>query len=184
VIALRYAFLHDARRCTGCRTCAAACRNQHRLEPGLTLREVYAYREEPTDPRRHFLSVACHHCAEPECVRVCPTGAQFKRADGLVIQNHDQCLGCRLCMIACPYGSPRYSARERKVVKCDLCVDRLEAGREPACVEACHTRALRLIDLDTYTGDWVAPNVPGFPARAFTDPSIRFVVPKNAPTAR
>lgn len=176
---MRYGFYHDTRRCTGCRSCVAACSNYHGLEPRLQLREVYAYREDPGKPRRHFLSVACHHCSRPECIRVCPNGAQYRRPDGLVIQNHRQCQGCRLCMLACPYGAPRYAARERKVAKCNFCVDRLEAGFLPACVEACHTGALRLIDLDTCNEALVVPNVPGFPSQPFTGPAIRFAVPEE-----
>ncbi len=174
---MRYAFFHDTNRCTGCKSCVAACRNHHGLEPNLPLREVYAYREEPDIPRRHFLSVACHHCGQPECVRVCSTGALYRTADGLVIQNPALCQGCRLCIMACPYGAPRYSARARKVIKCDLCVELLEEGRQPACVEACHTQALRLIDLDLCEDRLIVPNIPGFPAQPLTDPSIRFVVP-------
>lgn len=176
---MRRGFSHNTRRCTGCRSCVAACRNQHRLEAGLHLREVYPYREVPDNPRRRFLSVACHHCLKPECVRVCPSGAMYKRPDGLVIQNHAQCQGCRLCTMACPYGTPRYSPREKKVCKCDMCVERLESGSQPACVAACHTGALQMIDLDATREALVVPNVPGFPSHPFTDPSIRFVVPED-----
>lgn len=176
---VRLGFHHDTRRCTGCRACVLACQNHHlRNAAGLQWREVYAYREEPSNPRRHFLSVACNHCGRPECVRVCPTGAAYQRSDGVVLQEHARCEGCRLCLIACPYRAPRYSDQERKVSKCDLCVDRLDAGLPPVCVMACLTDALSLVDLTGCAEGTERPNVPGFPAVPFTDPSVRFTVPK------
>lgn len=95
----------------------------------------------------------CNHCTNPPCVRVCPTGATFKGADGLVVMDPHRCIGCRFCMAGCPYGArsfnfrdpqdhveqvnPKYPMRTRGVVeKCTFCPERLAAGRLPACVEA------------------------------------------------
>ncbi len=99
----------------------------------------------------------CNHCDRPPCVRVCPTKATFRRPDGVVAMDYHRCIGCRFCMAACPYGSrsfnwldprialkregrklnPRFPTRMRGVVeKCNLCVERLDAGKLPACVEA------------------------------------------------
>ena len=95
----------------------------------------------------------CNHCDQPACVRVCPTKATFKRADGIVVQDYHRCIGCRFCMAACPYGSrsfnwvnprpyikdpnPEYPTRMIGVVeKCTFCVERLDKGLEPACVLA------------------------------------------------
>ena len=91
----------------------------------------------------------CQHCAEPPCVDVCPTGASFKRADGIVLVDRHICIGCRYCMMACPYkgrsfvhepleDQKPYAPRGKGCVEsCTLCVHRVDAGRIPACVEAC-----------------------------------------------
>ncbi|MDN5347213.1 MAG: hypothetical protein PWP65_777 [Clostridia bacterium] len=109
--------------------------------------------------------VLCNHCTDPPCVRVCPTKATFKREDGIVMMDYHRCIGCRFCMAACPYGArsfnfkdPRpfikeenkeYPTREKGVVeKCNFCVERLDAGLMPACVEACPHKALFFGDLE------------------------------------
>jgi Fe-S-cluster-containing dehydrogenase component len=97
---------------------------------------------------------SCLHCETPACVTVCPTGASYKRAeDGIVLVDEDKCIGCQLCSWACPYGAREYSQVEGVMKKCTLCVDRIynqnlpEAEREPACVQACPTRARHFGDL-------------------------------------
>ena len=112
------------------------------------------YRDEATKKMR--LPILCNHCDKPPCVRVCPTKATFKNADGIVVMDFHRCIGCRFCMAACPYGSrsfnwrdPRdfidqaqmnrnFPTRTRGVVeKCNFCAERLRNGLQPACVEAC-----------------------------------------------
>ena len=97
---------------------------------------------------------SCLHCEQPACVTVCPTGASYKRAeDGIVLVDEDKCIGCKLCSWACPYGAREYSQVEGVMKKCTLCVARIynqnldEAEREPACVQACPTRARHFGDL-------------------------------------
>jgi Fe-S-cluster-containing dehydrogenase component len=97
---------------------------------------------------------SCLHCEEPACVTVCPTGASYKRAeDGIVLVDEDKCIGCKLCSWACPYGAREYSSVEGVMKKCTLCIDRIynenlpEAERQPACVQACPTRARHFGDL-------------------------------------
>jgi Fe-S-cluster-containing dehydrogenase component len=97
---------------------------------------------------------SCLHCETPACVTVCPTGASYKRAeDGIVLVDEDKCIGCKLCSWACPYGAREYSAVEGVMKKCTLCVDRIyntqlpEEDRQPACVQACPTRARHFGDL-------------------------------------
>ena len=98
--------------------------------------------------------VLCNHCERPSCVRVCPTGATWKREDGVVMMDMHRCIGCRYCIVACPYGSrsfnwsdprpnikpdidPEYPTRSKGVVeKCNLCAERLAKGLGPACVDA------------------------------------------------
>jgi len=93
--------------------------------------------------------VLCQHCAEPPCVDVCPTGASFKRADGVVLVDKHICIGCRYCMMACPFGArsfvhedvtdqkPHAPRGKGTVESCTLCVHRIDKGGQPACVEAC-----------------------------------------------
>src|SRR5688500_13341883 len=97
---------------------------------------------------------SCLHCETPACVTVCPTGASYKRAeDGIVLVDEDKCIGCKLCSWACPYGAREYSEVEGVMKKCTLCVDRIynehldESERQPACVQACPTRARHFGDL-------------------------------------
>jgi len=97
---------------------------------------------------------SCLHCEEPACVTVCPTGASYKRAeDGIVLVDEDKCIGCKLCSWACPYGAREYSEVEGVMKKCTLCVDRIYnehlavEERQPACVQACPTRARHFGDL-------------------------------------
>jgi len=97
---------------------------------------------------------SCLHCETPACVTVCPTGASYKRAeDGIVLVDEGKCIGCKLCSWACPYGAREYSEVEGVMKKCTLCVDRIynqnlpEPEREPACVQACPTRARHFGDL-------------------------------------
>ena len=97
---------------------------------------------------------SCLHCETPACVTVCPTGASYKRAeDGIVLVDEDKCIGCKLCSWACPYGAREYSAVEGVMKKCTLCVDRIynenlaESERQPACVQACPSRARHFGDL-------------------------------------
>jgi tetrathionate reductase subunit B len=96
----------------------------------------------------------CQHCAEPPCVDVCPTGASFKRADGIVLVDKHLCIGCRYCMMACPYKArsfvheplhdqkPDVPRGKGTVESCTMCVQRVDAGRIPACAEACPNKSI------------------------------------------
>jgi molybdopterin-containing oxidoreductase family iron-sulfur binding subunit len=108
-----------------------------------------------------YLTLACQHCENPACVKVCPVGATHKRDDGVVIQDYDKCIGCRMCMAACPYTGvrvynweePQYSLdfavgdkdvpphQKHVVEKCTMCVHRLARDEQPACVDGCSCRA-------------------------------------------
>lgn len=132
---------------------------------GVWFNRVHSYEVEGTGDRGPVAGAAqpamtlhfprsCLHCDTPACVTVCPTGASYKRAqDGIVLVDEDKCIGCKLCSWACPYGAREYSPVEGVMKKCTLCVDRIynqhldEADRQPACVQACPTRARHFGDL-------------------------------------
>lgn len=147
----QYAFYLDAAACSGCKACQIACQDKHALPAGVLWRRVYevsgggwraegdAWRQ---DAFAYNLSIACNHCAQPVCAEVCPTGAMYRRGDGIVLIAAERCVGCHYCEWACPYGAPQYDARAREMTKCTLCADELELGKPPACVAACGLRAL------------------------------------------
>lgn len=142
--------LVDVTRCTGCNQCVDACAEANRLPAdlpapqdvgdGLSARRYAAIVYHDGRPVRKF----CRHCLEPACVSVCPVGAMVKTADGPVVYNYDLCMGCRYCMMACPYGIPRYEwdSAAPRVQKCNLCADRLAEDKLPACVDICPEQAL------------------------------------------
>src|SRR5512140_944351 len=102
----RYAMVVDLSRCTGCHACAMACKAENGTPPGVWWSKVL-----PTEIGKYpaasmdFLPVLCMHCDNPPCVDVCPTGASYKRSDGIVMVNYDACIGCKYCETACPYGA-------------------------------------------------------------------------------
>jgi len=170
-------FIIDLNKCTGCQACEIACKQENGVAAGIRWRRVHTVNREhyPAAPIYRF-SLACNHCAEPECRRVCPVGAYTKRPeDGVVRHNRDKCIGCRYCTWACPFGAPQYNPAARKVEKCELCYRLTEAGQDPACVQACPTGALQFADLSGMAELPPAETIPGFPAGR-TRPSVRFRV--------
>ncbi|MBS1261391.1 MAG: Formate dehydrogenase, nitrate-inducible, iron-sulfur subunit [Calditrichaeota bacterium] len=144
------AILTDVTKCIGCRKCVAACADEFGHEAdyprrwsrrdGLSADSWTAIVE---TPERAFVRKQCRHCHEPACVEACPVGALHKSASGAVIYDAGRCLGCRYCMMACPYGIPRYDWDRPVpyVQKCILCRPRIERGEPPACTEACPVEA-------------------------------------------
>lgn len=169
----RWALLIDQAACArrdGCRACVAACHEGHSVpdesEPPHAVKWLW---KEPFDrvfpdqinpafsqSRRQLpVLVLCNHCGNPPCASVCPTGATWRRDDGIVAMDPHRCIGCRYCMVACPYEARSfnwstppvantksdYPRRSAGVVeKCTLCAERVDLGEVPLCVEACHSR--------------------------------------------
>jgi anaerobic dimethyl sulfoxide reductase subunit B (iron-sulfur subunit) len=141
----QYGFSFDAQRCLKCWACEVACKQWHGINAGgLKLRRV----EEVTrgvfpNVTRTFLSLSCRHCARPRCAASCVSGAISKRDnDGIVLVDRSKCDGCRSCLDACPFGIPQFDT-DGTMRKCDMCLDRIEKGQKPVCVETCPTRALQ-----------------------------------------
>jgi anaerobic dimethyl sulfoxide reductase subunit B (iron-sulfur subunit) len=143
----QYAFFFDQSRCYSCHGCSVACKDWNGIEPGPEKwMTVYEW-EEGTYPdlRVHNLAFSCGHCQNPACLKACPNGAIFKEEKyGAVLVDGDKCKGTRQCLIACPYGAPKFAsdAPGTKMSKCTMCIDRLENGQKPLCVVSCPLRAL------------------------------------------
>ena len=159
---VRWGMLIDTTQCTqDCDACAEACRAENGLAAPERPTDVQWLRKvELTDRktgRKAYAPLMCQHCAEPPCVDVCPTGASFKRADGIVMVDRHVCIGCRYCMMACPYkarsfvhepqaGQKAATPRGKGCVEaCNLCAPRIDRGGIPACVEACEKTGRRAI---------------------------------------
>lgn len=142
--------LTDVTRCIGCWQCVDACAQANNLGPdthlpqdlgdSLTARRWTAIIEQPPG---HYVRKQCRHCLVPACVSVCPAAALQKTAEGPVIYDSSKCMGCRYCMMACPFGIPRYQwdTAVPLMQKCTLCYQRLQVGEAPACVQACPRQA-------------------------------------------
>ena len=134
------------------------------------------------DSKLFHTSVSCNHCEDPACTRNCPTGAMYKDDDGTVQHSDELCIGCRMCVMACPYRAPQYNEDERVVVKCDTCRPLREAGMNPVCVDACPMRALDFGEVDDLAeryGSDLASSLPCLPDAAVTRPNL-FVKAKDA----
>jgi len=128
----------DIRKCIGCRACNVSCRAENNVPLGNNRNWLNeGHRGEWPKLTATFEPEQCHHCAEPACVRVCPTGASIQRPDGIVVVNSPDCVGCRYCIIACPYDARFFRDDKGVVGKCDFCLQRLDRGQVPACVDTC-----------------------------------------------
>lgn len=165
---VKWGMVIDLRKCVGCETCTVSCKAENRTPPGVSYNQVFV-EEEGTFPNVSRTNIArpCMHCDKPPCASVCPVRATYKSDNGIVVQDNDRCIGCRYCMVACPYGARSFDFGEEyeeilgsnmiqapehgmergergkgeapigTVRKCNFCFHRLERGEEPACVETC-----------------------------------------------
>ena len=201
---MRVGMTIDLKRCVGCNACVAACKAEQGTPPGIFLRRVIK-EETGIFPRvrRVPYPLQCMHCQDPACKSVCPTGATTQRDDGIVLVDDEKCVGCRYCMMACPYGSRFYHAKIREYYpgqgltiyeelmyklhptgvaeKCTFCAHRLEKGLEPSCVANCPTKAMIFGDLDEPESEVsrIVRDRRGIQLRAElgTDPSVFYLSP-------
>lgn len=172
---MRYGMAIDLKSCIGCHTCSVACKSANNLPNDMWWNRVLTIGGESMDTaagvypnnKMEFLPMNCQHCENAPCVKACPVGATYQREDGIVIQDYDKCIGCRMCMVACPYNArsfnwkkPEYyvehavgdfDAPEHQynvVEKCTFCVNRIDRGEKPACMVLCPGRARYWGDLD------------------------------------
>lgn len=201
----QYAFEVDLDRCSGCKACVTACHSLNGLDDDEAWRSVGLLIASPSpdptsvspasvlapfpSPTLRHVTTACHHCLDPACLSGCPVLAYDKDpVTGIVRHLDDQCIGCRYCVMTCPYEVPRFSRRLGIVRKCDLCHGRLAAGEAPACAQACPNEAIRITLAraeDIRARHLPGPPAPGTPARhtflpsspdpLLTLPSTRFV---------
>ena len=151
----QYAILTDLNRCVGCLGCSVACKVVNGVEIGSFWNKVLRIGPFPDsegaqfpDVYTYFLPVTCQHCENPACVKVCPTGASQKLADGTVQIDKEKCIGCQFCAMACPYGVRYLNETERVVEKCTLCEQKIAQGELPQCVAQCGARARYFGDLE------------------------------------
>ncbi len=168
---MRLGMVIDLKRCIGCYGCQLSCKAEHGTPPGVFFARLLKHEEgKYPSVRQMFLPVLCNHCTDAPCVDVCPTEASHYCEGGIVDIDHDKCVGCRACMMACPYNN-RYFNAERNwyfgdagptpyelarsarhdtgvVMKCNFCTPRLAEGKLPACVANCPTTARTFGDLD------------------------------------
>lgn len=131
-------------RCTGCRACEGACKQEYNLPIGLRWRLVTT-KTDGDYPKltKTYLSSACRQCPNPKCMKVCPVLAISKNEDnGIVKINKEICIGCEECVKGCPFGEMKYSTLTGKASKCECCEKRTSIGLDPACVNVCMTLAL------------------------------------------
>ena len=195
----RWGILIDATKCSsGCDSCVKACNEEfHLTSHGRPRTDPQWIRKVEVVDRAtgHAtnLPVMCQHCSSPPCVDVCPTGASFKRNDGIVLIDRHICIGCRYCIMACPFGARNFvhedvddqqpwGPRGKGTAEaCTMCVHRVDEGRIPACVESCGVdggKAMMFGDLNDPESE-IAKRVASFPTTQIridlhTDPGVRY----------
>lgn len=201
---MRLGMVIDLKRCMGCYGCQMSCKAEHGTPPGVFFARLLK-REEGQYPtaRQILLPVLCNHCSDAACVDVCPTGASHYAEHGVVAIDPDLCVGCRSCMMACPYNNRYYHAEQQNyfreggptpyedartarhqtgvVMKCDFCRERRAEGKDPACVANCAAKARTFGDLDDPTSaiSQLIKDRSGFNLHpeAGTNPNVYYLAP-------
>ena len=130
----------DFDRCTYCQACEVACEREHEGLSGIFVATA----------RCLAVPLSCRHCDKAPCLAICYTQALTRGLEEAVVLDAAKCTGCKLCIFACPFGVISFNPTSKVAAKCDLCLKRLEEGKEPACVSTCPTRALHYSDYETF----------------------------------
>lgn len=171
-------FIFNADNCIGCYGCAAACKNVNQTDSDELWRSVHKIPPDNGNNNTYYISMSCNHCENPPCLNACPTNSYTKReSDGVVIHNPQTCMGCKYCVMACPYGAIKWNSRLGIVEKCHFCYERLDKGEEPACVKTCFAGALyQIVEDDIENKPLYKKEIEGITYLKKVNPSIRFVV--------
>lgn len=167
-----------------------ACKDYHDLPSSISFRQVYEYgggtwKQDDRglwtqDCFCYYVSVACNHCSDPECTKVCPTGAMHKGEGGLVSVDRKKCIGCGYCALSCPYRAPKVDREQGFSVKCDGCETRVAEGKAPVCVEACPLRALDFGDIAELREQYgFEADVAPLPPSDATHPNLSITLPHS-----
>lgn len=181
---MSYGFYLDMKSCTGCRTCQIACKDKNDLPVGILFRHVETYEAgEYPKPGLYHISRTCNHCASPACYASCSTGAIYIDEETETVQiDEEKCNGCGACAEACPYGVPQLNEEKKLAQKCNMCIDLIQKGENPACVDACMLRALEWGDFDELRakhGDAVR-DMAVLPSSEETDPRTIYTLKDDA----
>lgn len=179
----RLAFRVDLEACTGCKACVTACHRLNGLAADEAWRDVGLVlgRGSGGCGAQQTVTTTCHHCEDPGCLAGCPVQAyEQDEVTGIVRHLDDQCIGCRYCLLKCPYDVPKYNAELGIVRKCDMCAGRLADGEAPACVQGCPNGAISIEIVDRGApAEESPPLIPGvhglLPDSSYTRPTTRFV---------
>jgi len=166
-------FSVDPNTCIKCKTCEMSCNEYYGLTD-VHRRNVLTYISGQGESPIH-LSIACNHCINPVCMYVCSENNFQKRRDGIVVLDASRCKGCQKCVKACPYQAPKLNPITNRVDKCNFCVDRINEGLRPICVENCVTGALGMMVVDTK--ELKANNLKNsnLPITSFMTPSVYII---------
>ena len=183
----QYRFHFDMTKCIGCKCCEVACNEQNNNPADVRWRRVGEI-EAGDFPftRRFHLSIGCNHCLDAACMKGCPVDAYSRTSSGIVLHDPNMCIGCQYCTWNCPYSVPQFNPERGVVGKCDLCHNRLQEGREPACVSACPQGAIEIELVNI--AEWksiaaIAANAPGMPPAEATLSTTRITAPASGTEA-
>ena len=174
---MQLGFKVDIDRCISCSACTLACSNEH-AGNGVAKRQLKAFKTHAKDLPLIQFSIGCNHCKNPACLAVCPQRCFKKRRDGVVYHDPFNCIRCESCLGACPYNAIYINVITGKADKCNFCSERLEEGKDPACVSACMTGALQY----TYMTQEAVSSHDGkdqIKMMQYTEPSLMLTMPTH-----
>ncbi len=169
---MRRAFLFNQEKCVACNVCTVACKDWNQVNPGpVRWRKQFTY-ETNVSPYFHPLAMSCNHCENPACITACAAGAIEKRpSDGIVYVDKTKCISLQACISACPFAAPHIADSQQEptrykgwqvdhpMQKCDFCMDRIDKGQRPACVDSCVANAIEMGDYDALIAKYGANNI-------------------------